>query len=175
MQDKYLFVNVPPSLNKDDHDFFEYNPELRYFDCINRLIKKIGAKEASDVMWAVYLTLDPDSKLFASRLDVRKDLVARNFLKAPDFNWDLYEDILTCYPNISMSPSKADYYRIRALFDKLLSEVETSDDRQAIQSFFATLERTYKGLDTSESRMVKEREVAKDVRGQEQPGKFAKR
>ena len=176
MRDNYLFVNVPPSLDKEKHDFFDYNPELRYFDCINNLIKKVGGKLASDVMWAVYLVLDPDSKYFASQLNTRKELISKNFLNIPDFDWDIYEEVMTCYPTISMSPSKSDYYRIRSLFDTLLNEVEKSKkDKDAIQSFFNTLERTYKGLDNAETRMAKEKDKAAEVKGQDQPGKFAAR
>ena len=175
MQDSYIFVNVPPSLNKDEHDFFEYNPELRYFSCINTLIKSVGPKVASDIMWATYLVLDPDSKFYAQRFDVRKNNIATNFLKIADFDWDKYDYLLTCYPEISMSPSKADYFRIRNLFNKLLGDVEMTEDLSKVQSFLTTLDRTYSGLDKSEMRMVKEKEKGKEVRGSEQPGKLAKR
>lgn len=62
------------------------------------------------------------------------------------------------------------------MFDTLLNEVEKSKkDKDAIQSFFNTLERTYKGLDNAETRMAKEKDKAAEVKGQDQPGKFAAR
>ena len=172
MRDDYLFVNVPPKLNKEEHDFFEFNPELRYFDCINTLIKNVGPQVASDVMWAVYLYLDPDSKFFSQRPEVRKDYIEKNFLKIPDFNWDDYDYVLACYPNISMSPSKADYFRIRSLFNRVLSESEGADIETA-SSLLSKLSTIYTGLDKSESRMIKEQKAAAEVKGMEQPGKFA--
>lgn len=175
MRGNYLFINVPPGLDKDTHDFFEYNPELRYFDCVNSLIKRVGPKVASDVMWATYLVLDPDSKFYGARIEVRKDLIARNFLKTQDFDWDQYDSILSCYPEISMSPAKADYFRIRKLFNSLLDQVEGTDDISKVQSFLTSLDKTYSGLDKAESRMTKEKEKAKEVKGHEQPGKFAKK
>lgn len=169
----YLFVNVPPNLNKEDHDFFEWNPELRYFDCITRLIKNKGSKVASDLMWAVYLTLDPDSKFFSERLEARRKHIAENFLGIPDFDWDSIDYVLACYPEISMSPAKSDYFRVRALFNRLLDEVEGYESAK-VESFLSNLQKIYVGLDKSEIRMTKEKDKEREVRGSQKPGKFAK-
>lgn len=173
MRENYLFVNVPPGLNKETHDFFEWNPELRYFDCINQLVKSVGPMTASNIMWAVYLVLDPDSKFYAERLEIRKKHIADNFLKIPDFDWDSIDYVLSCYPKISMSPAKNDYYRVRSLFNKMLDEVE-GEESEKIQAFLAKLSSIYLGIDKSENRMVKEKGKAIEVKGTQQPGKFAK-
>lgn len=173
MRDNYLFVNVPPNLDLS-HDFFEYNPELRYYDCINRLIKNVGPKVASNVMWAIYLVIDPDSKFYAQQFEVRKDNIAKNFLKIPDFNWDDYDYVISCYPDISMSPSKSDYYRIRKLFNRVLDDAD-GEEINIATNFLSKLNGIYVGLDKAEVRMSKEKQQAKDVRGEEQPGKFAKK
>lgn len=172
MRDNYVFVNVPPNLNKDEHDFFEYNPELRYFGCINQLMKSVGAKLASDVMWAVYLVLDPESKFFGQRLIERKATIATNFLGISDFAWDQYDYVMACYPEISMSPAKSDYFRVRNIFNRLLDDVEAVEDISKIQSFLTSLDKTYAGMDKAEMRMTKEKEQAKELRGSQKPGKF---
>lgn len=173
MRENYLFVNVPPGLNKDTHDFFEWNPELRYFDCINKLVKSVGPMTASNIMWAVYLVLDPDSKFYAERLESRKKHIADNFLKIPDFDWDSIDYVMSCYPGISMSPAKSDYYRVRSLFNKLLDDAEGYESAEA-QAFLSKLSSIYIGIDKSETRMVKEKGKATEVKGSQQPGKFAK-
>lgn len=68
----FKFVRVPPSLDVEEHDFFEYNPELRYIDPIPRLVEKVGSLLASKVMWAIYFLEDPDSKFYALRTEEKK-------------------------------------------------------------------------------------------------------
>lgn len=99
-------IIVPQNLDAEDHDFFDFNPEYRYFNEISKLYKDVGASLASKVMWAIYLTEDPQSAFYGLKREDRRKQVESNYLQNDSFEWDQYEYLVVAYPTITMSPAK---------------------------------------------------------------------
>lgn len=168
----YRFIVVPPNLDADEHDFFEYNPELQYIDPVPRLIKDVGPMVASRVMWAVYLSEDPQSKFFSMREEERRYQISKNFLKNVDFGWDLYGYMIDAYPDISMSKKKARFQRLDKKFDQMLNEMEGDNLKEAV-TFYSKLDAMYRGLKKAEEAYEEEMaEALVETRGQQQSGFF---
>jgi hypothetical protein len=170
----FKFVVVPANLDADEHDFFEYNPELRYIDPITRLVDQRGQEVASKVMWATYLSEDPDSKFYAMRLEERRYQIAKNFLKAIDFDWESYKYVIDAYPDIAMSPKKRRFQRLNSKFEQMLNEIEGNDLKVSIM-FYSKLEAIYKGLQRAETAYEEEKSKTVETRGQQQSGYFGQR
>ncbi len=86
-------------------DIFEQNPEIEYISYVKDFIKKSGGKKkASKLLWAVYLTEDPSSKLYKGMdIEERRSEVSNNYLNDSDFNWDALEDLISFYPKFALS------------------------------------------------------------------------
>lgn len=168
--DKYKFVTVPGGLEKDKHDFFEYNPELRFFPAVDRLFEEVGPQVASNIMWAVYLAEDPDSKFYTQRPELRRRYTEQGFLRIEGFDWDRYKYLIDAYPEMSMSTSKRDFYRLRRKYDSLLDEVEGLGINDALP-FYKALKVIYEGLELAESKWMKEKSMTvKDGSSKNAPG-----
>lgn len=63
-------------------------------------------EESSKIMWAIALLLDPDSKFKRLRLQDRKSLIAKDFLKNEKFQWDKYKDIINFYEKLILTPAQ---------------------------------------------------------------------
>lgn len=86
-----------------DSDFFEQNPELKYFSQVDSLIAAHGKAEASRLMWATYLTEDPRSKFYRMEKGERRREVATYYLRQPDFDWESIKEICDAYSRMSLS------------------------------------------------------------------------
>lgn len=170
----FKFVRVPPSLDVEEHDFFEYNPELRYIDPIPRLVEKVGSLLASKVMWAIYFLEDPDSKFYALRTEEKKYQIAKNVMGSNDFDWEQYRFVIDAYPDISMSPKKRRFQRLNSKFEEMLNEVEGSDVKVSMV-FYSKLDAIYKGLQRAEAAYEEEKSKSVETRGQQQSGFFGKK
>jgi hypothetical protein len=170
MAEVYKFITVPPSLDKEKHDFFVYNPEIRYYPQVEKLVKDVGPLVASNIMWAIYLSEDPSSKFYTNRIEVRRKYVEEVFLKIEGFDWESYSYLITAYPDMAMSLAKRDFHRLRKKYDTLLNEVEGYDLEKSLP-FFKSLKIIYEGLEKAEDRMNKENATAKSGGGKNTPGR----
>ena len=62
--------------------------------------------ESSKIMWAIALLLDPDSRFKRLKLQDRKSLIAKDFLKNEKFTWDKYRDIILLYEKLILTPAQ---------------------------------------------------------------------
>lgn len=170
----FKFVVVPANLDVEEHDFFDYNPELKFIDPIPRLIERVGQMVASRVMWAIYLSEDPDSKFYAMREQEKRYQISKNFLKAIDFDWESYKYVIDAYPDISMSSKKRRFQRLNKKFEQMLDEMEGSDLKTSIP-FYSKLEVMYKGLQRAETAYEEEKSKTVETRGQQQSGFFGRK
>jgi len=86
-------------------DFFEQNPEYRYYDAIQNLIKQYGQDRASQLIWAVYLAEHPSSPFYKKEKSERRKIVSKNYLNDEKFDWE-DEDVkilISDFPGIFMS------------------------------------------------------------------------
>lgn len=163
-------IIIPQDLDILEHDFFELNPEYKFFNGTNTLIKNVGPLLASKVMWAIYLTEDPDSAYYGLELKERRELIQSNYLKNEDFDWDEYKYVITDYPKMLMTPAKRRYKKLNDNFDKMLEELEGEALKDAA-NFYKSLESMYKGLLLVESQYNKQKQREKEQVGSSS-GKF---
>lgn len=163
-------IIVPQNLDAEDHDFFDFNPEYRYFDEISKLYKDVGASLASKVMWAIYLTEDPQSAFYGLKREDRRKQVESNYLQNDSFEWDQYEYLVVAYPTITMSPAKRRYKTLNDHFDTMLSQLKGEELKNA-SSFYRDLKKVYEGLIFVESTYDKEKQRQNDA-GSSKEGKF---
>ena len=161
-------------------NFFTNNPEFRYFDETSDLIEKIGEKEASKVMHAIYLTEDPNSDFYTFSKEDRRKLVQRNYLKVDEFSWDDYENIIRAYPGWFLTSIEKNYKSLCDTFDKMVFEVSMLDVTDAKQQRMAldllkSIEGVYKGLSTVSKMFAAEQESKRNARGQDQAGFLAQK
>ena len=169
------FVQGNPEL-----DFFEQNPELRYFPVIQQLLKSVGPDVASRICWAVYLTEDPESKYYAMDKEDRRNVIAENYLKIPDFNWDEYSYLISEYPNMAMSQTKKWYKVLIDKMDEQISsindlELETEKDFEKFMSFYTKIKVMFEGVDKVEAKYQQEKSKIIETRGVQQSGLFGQK
>lgn len=158
-------------------DFFEQNPQVRYYPEIQDMIQKNAAEDASKIMWAVYLTEDPSSKYYAIPYEERRKIIAENYLKDPNFQWDSIQKLVSAYPEICLSKTERWYKKLSDKFEDMVQTVSTMstiDDFKDILTMFDKLEKVFKGLEVVENHMKKEKASQTELRGTTKPGFFNK-
>jgi len=90
-------------------NFWRANPQLKvpqpFADILNK-DKSKGKSKSSQIMWAIALLVDPDSKFSNISLGTRKELISKDFLKDAKFKWDDYKDAMHFYEYNLVSPAK---------------------------------------------------------------------
>lgn len=163
-------IIVPQNLNTD-HDFFDFNPQYRYFDEISKLYSDVGPELASLVMWCIFLTEDPDSAFYGLSREDRRKQVSNNFLNNIDFDWDEYEYVIVAYPSITMTNAKRRYKILNDNFDKMLVQL-TGQELKDASSFYRDLKKMYEGLVFVEA--IYDKDTQRQVDGDSnKKGKFA--
>lgn len=94
--------------NPDFDNFFDKNYELRFIEEFADLIEAEGIERAGKILWAIWLIEDPDSKLYDLNRDV-KEKAAREYLKLPTFNFNLYVDVTKSFRRNTMGRKKRMY------------------------------------------------------------------
>jgi hypothetical protein len=157
-------------------DFFEQNPQLRYFPATQQLLSS-AAENASKLMWAVYLTEDPESKYYALPYEERRRIIAENYLKDPGFDWESVAYLVEAYPDMSLSRIGRWYKQLSDQFERMVqtvSTMDTIDQFKDVLSMYEKLDKVFKGLEVVENAMQKEKAKSVEVRGASQPGFFQK-
>lgn len=89
-------------------DFWEINPEISLITVFREFREE--ERNSSMIMWAIYLTEDPNSKLYKLRdIKERRSEVEKNFLKVKDFKWENYNTIIQAYVDITMSENEKSF------------------------------------------------------------------
>lgn len=163
-----------------ESNFFDNNPEFRYFDETAELIEKLGEKAASKIMHAVYLTEDPNSAFYTFSKEDRRKLVQRNYLKQEDFEWEEYDNIIRAWPGWFLTSIEKNYKSLCDTFDKMVFEVSALDMTDSKQQKMAldvlkSIEGVFKGLGTVAKMFNAEQENKRGTRGQDQAGFLAQK
>jgi len=96
------FIIGDPSL-----DFFEQNPELRYLTPFAKLLEENSKDQASKIAWAVYMTEDPNARLYRRPKSEKQEEIARNYLKDEKFEWKEFDYLISAYPRLCLSKDDA--------------------------------------------------------------------
>lgn len=159
-------------------DFFQQNPQVRYFPAVQRLLGNVAEDAAGKIMWAVYLTEDPDSKYYPISYTERRKIIADNYLKQPEFDWDGISYLVSAYPDMCLGVTERWYKKLADKFGEMvdaISEMDAKEDYKDMVMMYDKLEKMFKGLDFAESKMQKEKSQRVEVRGTAQPGFFGKK
>lgn len=97
-------INFNPEMN-----FWELNPELKIpeeFAEFYNSDKSKDKSESSRIMNALYLLLDKESKYRELPNKERKLLIAKDYLKNKDFNWDSIKNLQDLYIKVTLKKAK---------------------------------------------------------------------
>ena len=92
-----------------DVNFWKLHPQLKVplpFASIYEEDKSKSKSKSSQIMWAIALLVDPDSKFSNISYPTRKDIIAKDHLKDEKFDWDKYKEAMVYYERSLVSPAK---------------------------------------------------------------------
>jgi hypothetical protein len=90
-----------------DFSFWDTYPELVMLDSFNELHYQDKSKnklESSRKMWAIYYAYNPESKFF--NIPNKLYVLAKDFLKDPEFNWDTLRQQVFTYKELVLTPAE---------------------------------------------------------------------
>lgn len=92
-----------------NNNFWEVNKQLcipEQFSNFKVIDKSKNKEDSSKIMWAIALLLDPDSKFKRLKLQDKKNLIAKDFLKNEKFEWIKYKHIMDFYEKLMLTPAQ---------------------------------------------------------------------
>jgi len=90
-------------------NFWSANPQLKVPEHFADIYKKDKSKtkgKSSQIMWAIALLVDPDSKFSNISYANRQKMIAKDFLKNEEFKWDDYTEAIVFYERSLITPAK---------------------------------------------------------------------
>ena len=90
-----------------ENNFWELYPELIIIDELYQIYHKDKSKKKEDsskIMWAIYFAFHPESKFI--NLPNKLDVLAKDYLKDPKFNWDNIKKQIEIYKNLVLSDAE---------------------------------------------------------------------
>ena len=90
-------------------NFWTVNPQLKIpesFALIYKSDKSKSKSKSSQIMWAIALLVDPDSKFSNISYANRQKMIAKDYLKDEDFEWDQYTEAVVFYERSLITPAK---------------------------------------------------------------------
>lgn len=111
-----------------DGDFFDQNPELKIISVFNKILDDHSKKDASKILWSVYLLEDPSSTLYRIPREDRLKEIQTNY-----YNFDpaKFKDLIQIYTRYCLSKEES-LFKIQT--DKLeeltvyLNQLNVDDD-----------------------------------------------
>ncbi len=160
-------------------DFFEQNPQLVAIDDIWKMKDK---PDGSKLMWAVYFTEDPKSKMYSRPLEFRRDKIANDWIGDSGFNWDTLHKQITAYNEFCISRVARTYALACAKYDEAVEivmnfEMNEIDDVGKVNAvMYKALDSMNTAIEKAADRLAAEiNSTRNNMRGQERPGAFAAR
>lgn len=83
-----------------ENDFFDQNPELRYISEVKKIVQEFSKKEASQILWAIFLIEDPTSRLYRMPKEQRIEEVKKNYY---NIDTDRFKELISIYPYLVLS------------------------------------------------------------------------
>jgi hypothetical protein len=104
-----------------NNNFWKVNKQLcipEEFESFRYNDRSRDKEESSKIMWAIALLLDPDSKFKRLRLQDRKTLIAKDYIKNEKFQWDKYKDIILMYEKLILTPAQRQLSELERKLDE---------------------------------------------------------
>ncbi len=154
-------------------DIFEQNPELEYISAVRDFIKKCKKKaKASQLLWAVYLTEDPNSKLYrVMDLDERRREVAENYLHEKDFDWSELDEICLQYGRIALSKEEIFFTIWGQKLDELqvyLKQTDIASDPEGIIKIMEKIPKVIEGYEKTKNTMLASKKKGRTYGGKQE-------
>lgn len=92
-----------------NNNFWDSNPQLKIaedFAVLYKSDKSKGKEDSSKIMWAIALVYDPKSKYYNLPIKSRKQIIARDYLGDESFNFDEYQQQVSFYTSLTISPAR---------------------------------------------------------------------
>lgn len=145
-----------PELN-----FFDQNPELRYISEIKKAVADYSDKEASKILWAIYMIEDPNSKLYRIPKDKRIEEVRKNYY---EIDVDKFKELIKAYSGlISMSKEERMFKVHVDKLDELTSYLQNltlsaPDEFEKALKILEKLPKIWSGFDTVKTKLIESHE-----------------
>lgn len=154
-------------------DIFDQNPELEYISSIKEFIKsKGGKKKASKLLWAVYLTEDPNSKLYRIMdIEERRKEVSENYLGDKDFDWKDLDKICIEYGRIALTKEEIFFTIWSQKLDELqayLKFTDISSDPEGIIKIMEKIPKVLEGYEKTKNTMLASKKKGKTYGGKQE-------
>jgi len=149
--------------NTEDN-FWKVNPQLKIpklFAAILSKDKSKGKSKSSQIMWAIALLVDPDSKFSNISLENRKKMIKEDFLRLEKFDWKEVQEACHYYEELLVTPTR----RQLSIWKKKMDEKSIFLDSLTYEEDFETIEKllaTNVKLFTDYDRLLKMVEKEKD-------------
>jgi len=145
-------------------NFWKVNPQLKIpqaFAAILSKDKSKGKSKSSQIMWAIALLVDPDSKFSNISLGNRKKMIREDFLKQKDFKWEEVEEACRYYEEMLVLPTSRQLSVWKKKMDEksiFLDSLTYEEDSELIEKLLATNVKLFTDYD----RLLKMVEKEKD-------------
>lgn len=152
-------------------DFFEQNPELTILPEVKKLLDSKN-KDASKIMWSIYLMEDPESTFYRIPREERIEEIKREYF---DINLEDYPELVREYSRFILTKEQwmlKEYYDgMEELVLRLKDQATSIDDRLKILS---QVPKVWDGLEKIK-KQIKEEGSKTQIRGNAKEGAREKR
>lgn len=145
-----------------EFDFFEQNPEIKYFSEFSDIVKD---ENGSKIMWSLYMSEDPDSKLFRMPKDQRISEIIDNYYPEYIHNEELSKKYANLVLNKEQQLYKIHIEKLEDLTTYLKQlEVDKDQDFDKYIKIIDKLPKAWEALEKIKSKMI-DKENKSTVRG----------
>jgi hypothetical protein len=126
-------------------DFITMNPEVKLYPQVNNLVREVGQKEASKLLWCFFLLYDLRSFIDQKMTYYeKKGVIQKNF---HPIAWEEYDELAAFYKNkILINDDVLYYLMLRERFEQSLQDTDSKgklnvksklEEKQALDEFKA--------------------------------------
>lgn len=151
-----------------DENFWEHNREIKYLSPFNKFYESDLSKNkeySSQIMWAIYLYSDPESRFSRMFTSERKKEIKDNYLKSTEFKWEdkSIEELVQGYESRMLTKLQNSYNRLIKKLeerDNFISNTKYNEKNAAtFDKMFANSSIIYKQLKEIEQQLLEETKV----------------
>lgn len=149
-----------------EEDFWNLNQEIKYMSPFNKLYNSdlTNNKEySSQIMWAVYLYTDPDSRFARMSEDEKREEINLNYLLNDKFNWDepIIKELINGYQDRLLTKLQKSYLRLLKKLEDRDNFISTTPynekNAQTLDKMFANSSAIYEQLAEIENQLNEEK------------------
>lgn len=149
-----------------EEDFWNLNQEIKYMSPFNNTYNSDLSKDkkySSQVMWAIYLYTDPDSRFHRMSENEKREEISLNYLGDKNFNWesDDIKKLIEAYQDKLLTKLQKSYLRLLKKLedrDNFISKTPYNEKNAAtLDKMFANSSAIYEQLSQIENQLNEEK------------------